>query len=374
VKKKKKRDRLEERFEKRVGKISSRARRKKSLERPFFAHSLNSFSMLRLRPAASGRLSCHSQRRHPRVVAASASKGFRKKRGDGGGGSEEGEEKVKAIGDDDDDDGDDDGNARPLPPSPSPPPPPPPLPTPTPSAADPSAIAASSAAFAAAMSLSAVAVRVGGARLDLTGAMLPPSAERAAAAALLSAPLLGDVSDPPSLATHAGAAAAAAAFVTGVRAAAVAATSSSSSSSSSSEEGGEEEKARSSSSSYASEFDASLALVLPRLSTAEVALWLCLLPSVAEEALFRSGLLPLVSADWRGAAAVAALFGVLHYSPGAGRGLASAAVAGGAGFVYGLLYCWTGGDLVATAGAHALANAGSAALWWSRREREKEKM
>ena len=156
---------------------------------------------------------------------------------------------------------------------------------------------------------------------------------------------------------------AAAAIVTGVRAAAVAVGSRSGS-------GSREE---SSSSSYSSEFDASLSLVLPRLSTPETLLWLCLLPSIAEEALFRSALLPLVSADWKGASAVAALFGVLHYSPRAGRGVASAAVAAGAGLLYGGLYLWTGGDLVATAGAHALANAGSAALWWSRRGSDEER-
>ena len=326
----------------------------------FFPTLFANSSMRQLRPfapTASGcRLCCSSQRRHPAVVAVSASKGFRKKRGDGVGSSEkeeeEEEEEIATIKDDDD--------ARPLPP------------TPTPTSADPSAVAASSAAFAAAMSLSAAAIRTVGTSFDLAG-KLPGAAEGAAsaakAAALLAAPLLGDASSSSfsssdassALAAHAAAAVAAAAVVTGARAAVVAASSSSSSKSSSSDD--EEGK-----NSFASEFDASLALVLPNLSSAQVALWLCLFPSVAEEALFRSALLPLVSADWRGAATVALLFGVLHYSPRAGRGTASAVAATGAGFLYGMLYLWTGGDLVATAGAHALANAGSAALWWSREE------
>ena len=272
---------------------------------------------------------------------------------------------IKAI---DDDYDADDTAARPLQ---SPPPPQ------TPSSADPSAIATSSAAFAAAMSLSAAAIKIGGGtNLDLAGSLLQLSgADKAAAAALLAAPLLGDAaaasSSPSSaLAAHAGAAVAVAAIVTGVRAAAVAATGGGPKKS---EEEEGEETLTSSPSSYSSEFDASLALVLPRLSTPEVLLWLCLLPSVAEEALFRSALLPLVSADWRGCSAVAVLFGVLHFSPRAGRGTASAAVAAGAGLLYGALYVWTGGDLVATAGGHAMVNAGSAALWWSRREEEERR-
>ena len=225
------------------------------------------------------------------------------------------------------------------------------------------------------MSLSAAAIRLGGTNLDLAGSLLQRPAEKAAAAALLAAPLLGDaaasssLSPSSALAAHAGAAVAAAAIVTGVRAATVAATGPGRS-------GSEEEEGSSlssPSSPYSSEFDASLALVLPRLSASETLLWLCLLPSVAEEALFRSALLPLVSADWRGASAVAALFGVLHFSPRAGRGAASAAAAAAAGFLYGVLYLWTGGDLMATAGAHALANAGSAALWWSRRRSDDER-
>ena len=230
------------------------------------------------------------------------------------------------------------------------------------------------------MSLAAAAIRAGGTSLGLAGSLLPLSTaeDKAAAAALLAAPLLGDASNsssvslPSALAAHAAAAVAAAAIVTGVRAAAVAATASEGSRKEEGDTGSAPSSSSSSSSSYSSEFDASLSLVLPRLSTPQALLWLCLLPSVAEEALFRSALLPLVSADWRGASAVAALFGVLHFSPKAARGAASAAVAAGAGLVYGGLYLWTGGDLAAAAGAHALANAGSATLWWSRRKREEE--
>jgi hypothetical protein len=106
------------------------------------------------------------------------------------------------------------------------------------------------------------------------------------------------------------------------------------------------------------------------LSAAAAALWLCAVPAVAEEALFRGALLPLLAPDARGVAGVAVLFGALH-AAGGGRGGASVAFATGAGVAYGALYLATGGDVAAPALAHAAANAAAAGLWWGRRQQGK---
>jgi membrane protease YdiL (CAAX protease family) len=163
---------------------------------------------------------------------------------------------------------------------------------------------------------------------------LLPGADGAAAAALLSTP-------PSFTPTHAAAAAATAAAVTAARAATLAA-----------------------SPAYRAETDASLGGMLPALGAGSVALWLCAVPAAAEEALFRGALLPLLSPDARGVAAVAALFGVLHAS--GGRGVASVGFATAAGVAYGALYLAAGGAVAAPALAHALANAAAAGLWWVR--------
>ena len=121
--------------------------------------------------------------------------------------------------------------------------------------------------------------------------------------------------------------------------------------------------------SYRAESDASLALLLPTLGIGGVALWLCVVPAAAEEALFRGALLPLLAPDWRGVVGVASLFGVLHAS--GGRGAPSAAFATGAGAAYGWLFLACGGNLAAPVLAHALANGAAAGLWWARQQREK---
>jgi membrane protease YdiL (CAAX protease family) len=87
------------------------------------------------------------------------------------------------------------------------------------------------------------------------------------------------------------------------------------------------------------------------------------LAGASEEILFRGALIPATFPDWRGAALSAALFGVLHNS--GGRNAAFAAWAGGVGALYGAAYLYTGNIWVA-AGAHALANFASAAVWKSR--------
>jgi len=81
---------------------------------------------------------------------------------------------------------------------------------------------------------------------------------------------------------------------------------------------------------------------------------------LGEELLFRDALLPAFAPDWRGAAAAAAVFGVLHVS--GGRNSAYAVWATAVGLAYGLLALQLH-DGWAPVAAHALANAAGGLLW-----------
>lgn len=84
---------------------------------------------------------------------------------------------------------------------------------------------------------------------------------------------------------------------------------------------------------------------------------------VGEEAFFRGALQPEI-----GLVASSLLFGVLHVGPDR-RYLVWTAWAVGAGFLFGLLYLWTGG-ILAPVTAHVLHNAATLLLWnWFRRKR-----
>jgi membrane protease YdiL (CAAX protease family) len=102
--------------------------------------------------------------------------------------------------------------------------------------------------------------------------------------------------------------------------------------------------------------------VLTPLNLADVAL-ISLLTGASEELLFRGALIPASWPDWRGALLAAAVFGALHQN--GGRNAAFAAWAGAVGALYGAAFLYTGNIWVA-AGAHALANFSSAAVWKSR--------
>lgn len=84
---------------------------------------------------------------------------------------------------------------------------------------------------------------------------------------------------------------------------------------------------------------------------------------VGEEAFFRGALQPEI-----GLVVSSLLFGVLHVGPDR-RYLVWTAWAVGAGFLFGLLYLWTGG-ILAPVTAHVLHNAATLLLWnWFRRKR-----
>lgn len=105
--------------------------------------------------------------------------------------------------------------------------------------------------------------------------------------------------------------------------------------------------------------DRSMRQALTNLTPADVAL-VAVLPAVAEEAMFRWGLIPATWPDARGALVAAAVFGILHRD--SNRNWAFAAWSGGVGGVYGALFLATG-SVVPCMVAHGVANLASAAYW-----------
>ena len=88
-----------------------------------------------------------------------------------------------------------------------------------------------------------------------------------------------------------------------------------------------------------------------------------IISGVGEEAFFRGALQPDI-----GLVTSSLLFGILHVGPDR-RYLVWTVWAVGAGFLFGLLYVWTGG-ILASVIAHVLHNAATLLLWrWSRRKR-----
>jgi hypothetical protein len=88
-----------------------------------------------------------------------------------------------------------------------------------------------------------------------------------------------------------------------------------------------------------------------------------IISGVGEEAFFRGALQPDI-----GLVTSSLLFGILHVGPDR-RYLVWTVWAVGAGFLFGLLYVWTGG-ILASVIAHVLHNAATLLLWrWSRRMR-----
>jgi hypothetical protein len=88
-----------------------------------------------------------------------------------------------------------------------------------------------------------------------------------------------------------------------------------------------------------------------------------IISGVGEEAFFRGALQPDI-----GLVTSSLLFGILHVGPDH-RYLVWTVWAVGAGFLFGLLYVWTGG-ILASVIAHVLHNAATLLLWrWSRRKR-----
>ena len=88
-----------------------------------------------------------------------------------------------------------------------------------------------------------------------------------------------------------------------------------------------------------------------------------IMSGVGEEAFFRGALQPEI-----GLVASSLLFGVLHVGPDR-RYLVWTVWAVGAGFLFGLLYLWTGG-ILAPVTAHVLHNAATLLLW--KRSRRKQ--
>jgi membrane protease YdiL (CAAX protease family) len=103
--------------------------------------------------------------------------------------------------------------------------------------------------------------------------------------------------------------------------------------------------------------------VLSPLSWPDIVL-VALLTGVSEELLFRGGLVPLTWPDYRGVLLSGVVFGVLHV--GGGRNAAFAAWATAVGWLYGGVLLASGGNVWVPAGAHALANFASAAVWKSK--------
>lgn len=101
--------------------------------------------------------------------------------------------------------------------------------------------------------------------------------------------------------------------------------------------------------------------VLTSLGWPDVVL-VALLSGVSEELLFRWALIACTWPDARGVLLSGAVFGVLHVS--GGRNAAFAAWASAVGCLYGAAFLATGNVWV-PAGAHAIANFGSAAAWIS---------
>lgn len=95
------------------------------------------------------------------------------------------------------------------------------------------------------------------------------------------------------------------------------------------------------------------------MSPADVIIIACL-PAVAEEILFRGGLVGLLGWTLPSVIATGAVFGVLHAS--GGRNYASAIFAGNVGILYGIVYLQTG-SLTAAMLAHCVGNSASAATW-----------
>jgi uncharacterized protein len=90
---------------------------------------------------------------------------------------------------------------------------------------------------------------------------------------------------------------------------------------------------------------------------------LSIFSGVGEEALFRGALQPEI-----GLVASSLLFGVLHVGPDR-RYLVWTLWAVAAGFLFGLLYLWTGG-ILAPVTAHVMHNAATLLLW--KRSRQKQ--
>jgi len=99
--------------------------------------------------------------------------------------------------------------------------------------------------------------------------------------------------------------------------------------------------------------------VLSSLDWPDVML-VAILSGVSEEALFRWALISATWPDARGVLLSGAVFGVLHIS--GGRNAAFAVWATAVGWLYGAAFL-VSGDVWVPAGAHALANFASAALW-----------
>ncbi|KAJ9520780.1 hypothetical protein QJQ45_007642 [Haematococcus lacustris] len=101
------------------------------------------------------------------------------------------------------------------------------------------------------------------------------------------------------------------------------------------------------------------AQILSPLSWPDMAL-VALLSGIPEELLFRGGLIPVTSPDWRGVVLSGLVFGALHN--GGGRNWAFAAWASAVGCLYGALFLFSH-NIWVPAAAHAAANFTSAAIW-----------
>ncbi|KAL6762828.1 hypothetical protein V8C86DRAFT_2511604 [Haematococcus lacustris] len=101
------------------------------------------------------------------------------------------------------------------------------------------------------------------------------------------------------------------------------------------------------------------AQILSPLSWPDMVL-VALLSGIPEELLFRGGLIPVTSPDWRGVVLSGLVFGALHN--GGGRNWAFAAWASAVGCLYGALFL-VSHNIWVPAAAHAAANFASAAIW-----------
>lgn len=110
---------------------------------------------------------------------------------------------------------------------------------------------------------------------------------------------------------------------------------------------------------FAESSEAANRQVLTSLTTLDYII-VAFLPGISEELLFRGGLLPLVGLNWKGALAVAALFGILHL--GNGRKYSFAIWATFVGFTYGYATI-VSSSLVVPMASHALNNLVGAFLW-----------
>jgi hypothetical protein len=97
--------------------------------------------------------------------------------------------------------------------------------------------------------------------------------------------------------------------------------------------------------------------------------WLCFLPGVTEEALFRGALIPATGCDdWRGIAISALIFGYFHRS--GGRNWVFALWSAWVGCVYGTSFLVTKNVLVPMV-AHSLSNWCAAQVWFRNQHQEK---